>query len=187
MLYANVDTHTLKKAAAALREKGDDESADVLDASITLAVPATRQFSGVQDVLGFLQKFEIPRSPEPALLKHDAFEFKKDHLLEEVGELIDCQKAHNLIGVADAIIDTAYLLKSMGLMMGLPWPLLWNEVHQANLRKVRAVAASQSKRRSTLDVIKPFGWVEPNLSKHIAFGKSAPEFDVYNNTLTKGV
>jgi len=40
---------------------------------------------------------------------------------------------------------------------------LWNEVQRANMSKVRASSESQSKRGSSLDVIKPEGWRGPDI------------------------
>lgn len=42
------------------------------------------------------------------------------------------------------------------------WDILWADVQRANMSKERALNASDSKRGSTYDVIKPAGWVPPN-------------------------
>ena len=49
-------------------------------------------------------------------------------------------------------------------MMGLPWPQLWDEVQRANMAKERAKHAGESKRGSALDVVKPEGWVPPDVA-----------------------
>ena len=54
------------------------------------------------------------------------------------------------------------------VLMQLPWQSLWNEVQRANMTKVRADDESQSKRGSNLDVIKPAGWVGPDIKGVLA-------------------
>jgi len=49
--------------------------------------------------------------------------------------------------------------------MGLPWQVLWNEVQRANMTKQRASSdGSDSKRRTSLDVVKPPGWQPPDVA-----------------------
>lgn len=48
------------------------------------------------------------------------------------------------------------------------WFELWNDVQRANMSKERAKKASDSKRGSTWDVVKPAGWVGPQTAAIIA-------------------
>lgn len=52
------------------------------------------------------------------------------------------------------------------------WDELWVDVQRANMSKERALKASDSKRGSTYDVIKPVGWIAPQtgaiIAKHTA-------------------
>ena len=48
------------------------------------------------------------------------------------------------------------------------WDELWDDVQRANMSKERATKASDSKRGSTFDVIKPAGWVGPRTDEIIA-------------------
>ena len=60
-----------------------------------------------------------------------------------------------------AIVSVCY---SIAHRMGLDWATwreLWDDVQRANMTKVRATDASQSKRKTSLDVIKPMGWEKP--------------------------
>jgi hypothetical protein len=58
-------------------------------------------------------------------------------------------------------IGTAYI-------QGFDFPRAWRRVHAANMTKVRAPAAKESKRRSSYDVIKPSRWVPPFLGDIVA-------------------
>jgi predicted HAD superfamily Cof-like phosphohydrolase len=48
------------------------------------------------------------------------------------------------------------------------WNDLWTDVQRANMSKERALKASDSKRGSTYDVIKPVGWTPPQTEEIIA-------------------
>lgn len=48
------------------------------------------------------------------------------------------------------------------------WQDLWNDVQRANMSKERALKATDSKRGSTYDVIKPEGWLPPQTDAIIA-------------------
>jgi hypothetical protein len=69
--------------------------------------------------------------------------------------------------LADALVDIVYVAMGTAYMMGLPWQQLWDEVQRSNMDKVRASDASQSKRKNSLDVVKPQGWVGPDLKSII--------------------
>lgn len=54
------------------------------------------------------------------------------------------------------------------------WVDLWSDVQRANMSKERALRASDSKRGSTYDVIKPVGWIPPQTEEIIAKHKALP-------------
>lgn len=118
-----------------------------------------------QDVTTFQQKFQVPCWPFPGLPTPENFRFRKGHLQEELQELEECFVKDDLEGMADALVDLVYVAMGLAVNMGLPWQELWNEVQRANMSKVRATHASQSKRGSTLDIVKPEGWVGPDHKK----------------------
>lgn len=55
-----------------------------------------------------------------------------------------------------AAVHSCYML---AINARLPWDSLWNEVHRANMAKVRATTPTQ--RGGCLDVVKPAGWTPP--------------------------
>lgn len=129
-----------------------------------------RAFSERADVLAFQQKFQVPRAKAPAFLDQQAFEFRLKVLQEELNEFKDSHEAGDMHGAADALVDLAYGLHGTALMMGLPWPRLWEEVQRANMAKERASHAGQSKRGPALDVIKPEGWKVPDHTATLGVG-----------------
>lgn len=129
-----------------------------------------RSYSERTDVLAFQQKFQVPMASAPAFLDPQAFEFRLKFLQEELDEFKDSHEAGDMHGAADALVDLAYVLHGTALMMGLPWPRLWEEVQRANMAKERATHAGQSKRGSALDVIKPPGWKDPDHTAALGVG-----------------
>jgi len=65
--------------------------------------------------------------------------------------------AISLRDVHRTVVDHAF-------MCGLDFTEAWTRVHNANMQKVRAATPNDSKRGSKYDVIKPPGWVAPDLS-----------------------
>jgi predicted HAD superfamily Cof-like phosphohydrolase len=68
----------------------------------------------------------------------------------------------NLPDALDALVDTSYVVLGTAHFMGLPFDEGWNEVHLANMMKIRVQRPSQSGRNSPYDVIKPPTWTPPN-------------------------
>lgn len=118
-----------------------------------------------QDVKDFQTKFGIPMPETPTFLSNEAFEFRVNFLQEELEEFYGDHKAGNMEGAADALVDLVYVAHGTALMMGIPWEKIWDEVQRANMTKVRATSAEQSKRGTALDIIKPAGWVGPDHKK----------------------
>ena len=127
-------------------------------------------FKERRDVLAFHQKFNIPTATEASFLNHDAYHFRVKFLKEELEEFEVAHVTGDMHGAADALVDLAYVLHGTALMMGLPWPILWDEVQHANMAKVRATSASESKRNSALDIIKPAGWTAPDHTAALGSG-----------------
>lgn len=87
----------------------------------------------------------------------------------------------DLENALDALIDLEYVLLGTAIMMGFysPPPIgtskrgtifaeAFQRVHNANMKKVKAVRAEDSKRGSTFDVVKPKGWKAPEFGDLLA-------------------
>lgn len=118
-----------------------------------------------EDVAAFHEKFGLTYNGGPRLLDFDVLSFRMKFLEEELGEFIESAAEQDLPGMADALIDLVYVAMGTAYMLGLPWQQLWNEVQRANMSKVRAQSADESKRGSSLDVIKPAGWTGPDIKR----------------------
>lgn len=124
------------------------------------------------DVVAFHTKFEVPVLTKPDFLKNldpSAQPFREKFLQEELDEFKDAVSKDDLVLAYDSLIDLVYVALGTAAMMGVTnemWQELWDNVQTANMTKVRATNASQSKRGTSLDVVKPAGWVAPE-AKHI--------------------
>lgn len=114
------------------------------------------------DVKAFHARFGLPTHERPALLDEATFRFRYGFLLEEVQEFYDAHQAGDLAGCLDALNDLVYVAIGSALFMGLPFNAGWTEVQRANMEKVRAASADDSKRGSTWDCVKPEGWRAPD-------------------------
>jgi len=74
---------------------------------------------------------------------------------------------HDLEEIADGLIDLIIVALGTAAMMGLPLDDMFQEVHEANMRKVRVEHAGESKRGHGFDLKKPVDWKGPNLRKFL--------------------
>jgi predicted HAD superfamily Cof-like phosphohydrolase len=97
------------------------------------------------------------------------------HLKGNIAAYEDAHAANSEHGIREALA-VFYLNVLLGAAdMGITqacWDELWTDVQRANMSKVRAEKASDSKRGSQWDVVKPAGWVPPQtdaiMKKHAA-------------------
>lgn len=93
------------------------------------------------------------------LTRRKMLERVKFHFEEASEEFAKAAAAQDMALMADALVDAVYVLKGSAVMLGLTsvWSKLWNDVHEANMRKVPGA----THRGNLVDVKKPPGWVGP--------------------------
>lgn len=75
----------------------------------------------------------------------------------------------DLHGQLDALVDLSYVTHGTAVMQGIRrFDEAFCAVHRANMGKVRAESADQSKRGTKLDVVKPKGWSAPVLTEFLS-------------------
>ena len=97
--------------------------------------------------------------------KLEAFlKFRIDFLQEELDEIKKALAEGNLEEYFDGLIDLVYVALGAAYLAGLPFDQGFFRVHQANMKKMRALRTQDSKRGSTYDIVKPPGFVAPTLT-----------------------
>lgn len=81
-------------------------------------------------------------------------------------ELTDKEKIELIAEQADAIVDLLYYLKNASAKKNIKLDEVFNEVHEANMRKIDPKTGKCLK-RSDGKILKPPGWVAPNIEKVI--------------------
>jgi predicted HAD superfamily Cof-like phosphohydrolase len=132
-------------------------------------LPTDREMEAVE---AFHNKFGVEMPLTLSLMNEETLEFRKKFLQEELDEFLEAHNAGDFITAFDSLLDLTYVAKGTALLMGIDatqWALGFDIVNNANMQKQRAQSASESKRGSALDVIKPPGWEvhkpEPKLKK----------------------
>jgi|SanBayMetagenome_1026888.scaffolds.fasta_scaffold120683_2 predicted HAD superfamily Cof-like phosphohydrolase len=115
------------------------------------------------DVAAFHQKFGLEPTPQPDFPNEEIWKLKNMHLQEELNEIRAACLTGDLEQYFDGIIDLVYVALGAAYLAGLPFDEGFKRVHEANMKKVRAVTAEDSKRGSTYDIVKPAGWQAPSL------------------------
>ena len=137
-----------------------------------------------QDVIDFHKKFGLEYTGKPRKLEEELSSFRQRFLEEELDEyqnavanmdiLVDeCtedgwtdadrqQFQKSMENALDALIDLVYVALGTAQMHGFNFNEGWRRVHGANMVKVRAEKAEDSKRGTTFDVVKPEGWTPPS-------------------------
>lgn len=131
------------------------------------------------NVGAFHEKFGLPHYnviDKPQALDAETQKFRSEFLQEELSEYEGAVNALALVSeedeyrevllaaAFDALIDLVYVALGTAHLHGFPFDEGWFRVQEANMAKVRAQPdGSDSKRGSSLDVVKPDGWKAPNL------------------------
>lgn len=115
------------------------------------------------DIYEFHEKFRLLYEGPPRTIEGELREFRVKFMQEELDEYAEALDKGDLEGQLDAIIDLIYVALGTLHLQGL-LPIFaqgWKRVQAANMAKVRAERAGDSKRGTTFDVIKPEGWTAP--------------------------
>jgi len=124
-----------------------------------------------EDMLDFMRKFgTLPTVGPSRLPDPEMFLFRYNLIVEEAHELLDAYQAGDLVAYADALADLAYVTIGAAVSAALPFDDIWAEVQRANMDKEKSTGPDDPRghRSSGFDVVKPEGWVEPDIAGVIA-------------------
>ena len=113
------------------------------------------------DVYAFHEKFGCQIGDAPAAPDPQTAELRKKLIDEEVAELHAAQAAGDLPGIADAIVDSIYVLLGYAISYGIDVRPIWDEVQRANMSKEGGGTRADGK------IMKPEGWQPPDIEGHI--------------------
>jgi predicted HAD superfamily Cof-like phosphohydrolase len=120
----------------------------------------------LQKVESFQLKFGQHVRSRPTEMPASVASLRKKLVLEEATELVLAIDRGELEEQLDACIDLIYVafgtVNALG-MMGV-FDEGFDRVHEANMKKVAAPSRHASKRDSAFDIVKPDGWIKPDLS-----------------------
>ncbi|MFZ9475305.1 MAG: nucleoside triphosphate pyrophosphohydrolase family protein [Bacteroidia bacterium] len=116
----------------------------------------------LDQVIVMHHKFQLDAEASPSQLTDDEKAFRALAMHEEVSEY---QEATTLADQLDALVDLQVFLLGTVHRHGFEhiFEKAFNRVMQANMKKVMAQSAEQSKRGFKRDLIKPKGWTAPDL------------------------
>lgn len=128
-----------------------------------------------RDVGDFHEKFGLPSVRDnnridppipPHILDPETQNFRVNFLQEELDEFKQAYEEKDLAKMADALVDLVYVALGTAHMMHIPFYHCWFEVQRANMAKERANSSAdeRSKRKNSLDVVKPAGWKAPDIA-----------------------
>ena len=115
----------------------------------------------IEDIEDFHDKFNHTYQDYPRSLTRNEKAFRITCLREEIKEY---EESKNLEEELDALVDLVYFAFGTAYRHGFNFKEAWKRVHAANMRKIRAGTASESKRNSNLDIVKPKNWEKPDLT-----------------------
>ena len=115
----------------------------------------------LQQIEAFHIKYQLQYKDNPRFLPPELAQFRAMFMEEELEEY---RQAETLEDKLDALIDLVYVALGTAYLHGFDFEEGFNRVHSANMAKVRAEVADDSKRGTKFDVIKPAGWTPPDLS-----------------------
>ena len=115
------------------------------------------------------QHFGLPTSYDPGVVPHSLSQedtlFRVRFLQEELQEIEEGYDQGDLAQVADGLIDLVVVAMGTAHLHGIPWEDLFDEVQRANMDKRRASSAAESKRGTSIDLVKPEGWKPPDIER----------------------
>lgn len=112
------------------------------------------------DVSEFHVKMNQDYAGTPRQLTPEMLSFRMTFMMEELQEFNLAGQQGDLLRMADSLVDLVYVALGTAYLMGLPWELMWEQVHKANMDKECAAGGDTGYKK--FKVVKPQGWVSPD-------------------------
>jgi predicted HAD superfamily Cof-like phosphohydrolase len=99
-------------------------------------VPGASPMSVAEQVREFHRATGLPTRIAPTIPLDDEQELRRALIYEELKELVVAQHEHDIVGIADALGDLAYVVYGAAEHYGLDLDLIVSEIHRSNMTKV---------------------------------------------------
>lgn len=130
----------------------------------------------LDDVAEFHKAAGHPIENTLTVIGEERFTFRLSLIADEIEELREAYRNYlnkpssfNFPPIAQEMVDLIYVLVGLALEMGIPLDRVWDEVQDANMRKVDP-ATGKIKYRDDGKVLKPEGWVGPDIEEAVFGG-----------------
>jgi predicted HAD superfamily Cof-like phosphohydrolase len=122
-------------------------------------------FQAFKDVVQFelANGVQLSDGP-PAITDPETVLFCNDLVTEETDEFFDAMADGDLPKIADGIADSIWVLCVTAIRLGIDLPPVWEEVRRTNMAKF----GPGSRRREDGKLLKPPGWVAPDIEGVLA-------------------
>lgn len=111
----------------------------------------------------FHSSFKLAMADKPTLADSDLKKLRQDLMDEEVTELREAVEDDDIVEIADALADIVYIAYGTAVAYGIDLDAVIKEVHGTNMAKLGP--DGQPIYREDGKVMKPEGWVPPNIAK----------------------
>ena len=93
--------------------------------------------------------------------------FRLEFIGEEYHELLKAYEGKDAEGIVDALVDLMVVIIGTFHCMAVDADDAWDEVHNANMRKVSGTNPSRPNELGLPDLVKPDGWEPPDHEHHV--------------------
>ena len=107
---------------------------------------------------GYVSKTPTTDIPE------DVERLRLSLVAEEIGELSEAVANKDIIGIADGVGDSIYVLIGLAVAYGIDLRPVWAEIHHSNMAKMGGPVAEDGKQ------LKPEGWEPPDIARALEDG-----------------
>lgn len=107
-------------------------------------------------VAAFHEAMGIPVAEKPTMLTAERAELRCGLIDEEAGEFREAAENGDWLEMVDALVDLLYVTYGAAVEMGVDLAPFYDEVHNANVRKVPGQGGGKS--------VKPTEWLAPDLA-----------------------
>ena len=134
----------------------------------------------IRDIDAFHKKYGFEKNNKVGIPdNNELVNFRTSFLLEELAEYTQAITKKDAAGALDALVDIVYIALGTAWLFNLPFEKAWEQVQKANMSKIRSKSKSK-KRGTSFDVIKPKGWIPPDIEQIIEEEREKQNEDISN-------